>query len=296
MAAGDKIIWVGTTATWTTAANWSPAAAPVDTESPTFTGAVTQNIDGLTLGAGADDFQEVWVHEDMAHDIGSSGTPVTAGNVTSKMQYSSRAGRMYWNTANAKTLALCTYKASSGRPDALRLGGAGTVTTLRIHNASGGLTLTGVACTTIEMTNSPNATLTIESSVTGLEFIRILGGGTIDNSAVVTTNTGTVTINNGRYIRRGTGTIDRLEMYGSGGVNSIIEDYASGAISGGIMSGKGARIDGTGNRSTGAITVALSAFDGAKILADNGFANYALTVTTDGTATIDAGTATITYL
>lgn len=286
-------IWIGTTSTWTTAANWSPATAPLDADSVYFTGAVTQSVDGLALGAGADDFALLSVHEDWAADIGSSGTPVTAGSIT-KFIYSARSGRCYLNTDTAKTMTQAIVRASSGRSDALRLGGAGTITNLRINNSSGGITLTGIACTTVEMTNSPNCVLTIEGSVTGLTTISILGGGTIDNSAVVTTGTGTVKIVGGRYIRRSVGTIDQLDMYGYG-VTSIVEDYGSGAITAGTISGPGAMYDGRRNRNL-AVSVSASVYDRARLECDNGLSAYTLVITTDGNALIDAGTATITYV
>lgn len=282
--------WQGVTSTWTTASNWSGATAPVDTDSVFFTGASNQSVDGLTLGAGANDFVDWTVHELYSGLIGTSGAPIVCGTQT-KIMFGSRSGRLHVDSgANAIT----TFKYVAQNSNSLAVQLDGTVTTLKIENASGGIRIVGgAALTTVEMTNSPGCMLTIEASVTALDLITLSGGGTIDCSSLIDAGANSrVIINGGHFIHR-IGVINRLEMYGEAHP-SIFEHLAAAEVQAGFLSGPGVTFEGRQNRS---VTVAASVFTAknrARVYVDNGMDSYAAsTITTDGTAQIDGGTGVV---
>ena len=275
-------VWQGSTNDWDTAGNWDNGPV-LDSEDVFITGGSNQSIAGITLGAAGDALGVVSVHEDYTGDIGSTGDPVIC--VSGSLLYASRTGRLYWSSSG--TMSSVTLRQSSGRSDAVYLDG-GTITVLRIQNASGGVILaSGLTCTLLEMTNSPNCVVTVQSGVT-LTTARVDGGGIIDTSSAITTVH--MSGPNSKLIRQAASQITTLNMYGGTG-SCVVEDTASGTVPTLYATGPGALFDGRKNKNPAVVIggTAGTVSNRARITLDNSMNSYTATLASDGTAVISGG-------
>lgn len=264
-----SVIWSASTGDWNTAANWSPAAVPIDGDSVYFTGSnVTSVTSGLTLAAAGDSLVELNVGADYTGSIGTSGGKLIAGVGITTIRMAARGGKLFVNPAACTT---CILEAAGGITDFFET--AGTVTTIRCVGCAGSWAITnGSAITNIEMVSSPNCTCTIGTGVTALNSIRLAGGGRIVNNSAVSAGTAPRILVEGAEYQHEVGAVTKFEI-GQGG---LVKYNGSSTITDLILL-PGAVFDGRANRNTAVTITNLYPYPGSTCYLNNALNSFTVT-------------------
>lgn len=264
--------WVSADGDWTQTSSWDTALVPAAGEIVLFTGA---SVVSVTTGPATGlNYTSVNIHEDYTGTIMSSGSPLKLGTVTT-VRFASRGGKAFFDCETGDTVSQCINTSAGGVADGLYLSGDGTWTDLDVSGATGQTTVASSATlTNLTMGNSPNATVTIQSSVSGLTLCRI-DSGLVDCSSAIATGEGRLLISGGRWIHR-IGAITDAEVVAQG-QRAILEHLSSGAITDLFCMGAGAIFDGRGNRSNAITVTRAEAWNGAQVLARNALKTYSFT-------------------
>ncbi len=255
--------WVGTTADWNTAANWLPAAVPLDGENVFFTGAVQQSVDGVALAGAGDALGDINIHEAYRGNIGTPGSKVT-GVSCDNLRFAGRGGKINFSFSTGITNLV--LQASRGITDFGEI--AGVITNLIAQGCSGSFTITaGAALTNVDIHNSPQFTLNIGASVTTLGDFRVTSGRVVNESSVAVAG-GSLFVFGNAIFEHKTGTITMVELANGG---TLIHTSAGTVID--VILYPGGLFDGRQNAEL-AIAITTATLHGGTLALGTGLNNY----------------------